>query len=391
MDRLRSTYGDNLIVISAFSDKTHRIRRIAKKIADSINDAEASRHQGTAASLIQRDQIEPGNVFGQNVRDTFPLADLFVDATNGDSSRIEIERFFNLLFGHPVVTPARDEFGMFQAYGAALCSSAGRQVGAAIATTDGDIVSIGTNEVAKAFGGQYWAEDGIDRDHRDYKRPNANKAMLDSILADLFARLLHAKWLDSGISKLSPEELVSKAKDKANNLLEALIKTEEMGRPSITDKALLTNIIEFLRAVHAEMGALMSAARRGVSVDKCTLYSTTFPCHECARHIVAAGIRRVLFIEPYPKSRVAELYDDSISVDDREAPDRIPFEPFVGIAPRKYLPLFLMPDRGRKDDWEKHRREQVPRGAKTFHSYLDREKENAALLDRSLKSASLTI
>src|SRR6266446_8909613 len=63
------------------------------------------------------------------------------------------------------------------------------------------------------------------------------------------------------------------------------------------------NIGEFGRTVHAEMASLMDAARRGVSVDNLTIYVTTFPCHNCAKHLIAAGIRKVVYLEPYPKSR----------------------------------------------------------------------------------------
>jgi deoxycytidylate deaminase len=64
---------------------------------------------------------------------------------------------------------------------------------------------------------------------------------------------------------------------------------------------------------------------------------TTFPCHECARHIVISGIKSVESIEPYPKSLVAELFRDSISVDvDEQGDQRIEFVPFVGIAPTVY-------------------------------------------------------
>jgi cytidine deaminase len=83
---------------------------------------------------------------------------------------------------------------------------------------------------------------------------------------------------------------------------------------------------------------------RGVSVRGGTLYCTTFPCHMCARHIMAAGIARVVYIEPYPKSRAKRLYKRAIQVDlDREADDdAVKFEAFVGIAPSRFLDLFEM-------------------------------------------------
>jgi deoxycytidylate deaminase len=85
--------------------------------------------------------------------------------------------------------------------------------------------------------------------------------------------------------------------------------------PIIPKSSQMRNLLEFGRAVHPEMAALTDAARRGVSVAGCTMYVTTFPCHLCARHVVAAGIRKVIYIEPYAKSRTASLYPDSVAIE----------------------------------------------------------------------------
>jgi Cytidine and deoxycytidylate deaminase zinc-binding region len=152
----------------------------------------------------------------------------------------------------------------------------------------------------------------------------------------------------------------------------------------LKEKAYLFNLLEFLRAVHAEMAALMCAARRGVAVDGCTLFTTTFPCHECARHIVAAGIARVVFVEPYPKSRALDLYDDSIEIDGG-CGGKVPFEAYVGVAPRAFMRFFGAPKRrsdGKRPlDWDKMRREAEPRFARPASSYLDREIEHVDLFN----------
>lgn len=100
------------------------------------------------------------------------------------------------------------------------------------------------------------------------------------------------------------------------------------------------DITEYGRAVHAEIEALLSCLRTGVSVREGTLYSTTFPCHNCAKHIVAAGIKRVVFVEPYPKSQAIGLFHDSIVLgteDTKRAEDpRVVFQPFVGVAARRW-------------------------------------------------------
>ncbi|WP_422109159.1 deaminase [Aeromonas salmonicida] len=45
--------------------------------------------------------------------------------------------------------------------------------------------------------------------------------------------------------------------------------------------------------MHAEMDAITSLARLdGPSSKNKIIYTTTYPCHNCARHIVAAGIKK---------------------------------------------------------------------------------------------------
>jgi hypothetical protein len=100
------------------------------------------------------------------------------------------------------------------------------------------------------------------------------------------------------------------------------------------------------------MDALLSCARAGVSPEGAVLYVTTFPCHNCTRHIIAAGIERVYYIEPYGKSRAEELHEDEIVVEEklerkRGRNRRLPFTHFVGVGPRRYFDLFsLMLSRG---------------------------------------------
>ena len=90
------------------------------------------------------------------------------------------------------------------------------------------------------------------------------------------------------------------------------------------------------------MEALLSCARNHVSARGATLYCTTFPCHNCAKHIIAAGIHRVVYIEPYPKSKAAELHDDAIELGFAGNANKVRFEPFVGVGPRRFIDLFSL-------------------------------------------------
>jgi cytidine deaminase len=202
-----------------------RKQNLSKKIGDS-HHAERSHYFGQAEELIERDMREAGEAFGQNLRDSFPEADVFLDGTSNEALAESAKRFIEIIFGHPFRTPTREEVGMFHAYGAKLRSAqAGRQVGAAIAR-DGELVCIGTNEVAKAFGGQYWAGDRPDgRDHE--RADDSTQAMTRSLFADLLARLRSKGWLASSKADLSLEgcdaanvdEVLKKMKIEGTRLL----------------------------------------------------------------------------------------------------------------------------------------------------------------------------
>ncbi len=61
-------------------------------------------------------------------------------------------------------------------------------------------------------------------------------------------------------------------------------------------------MLDRCRALHAEENAIVSLARNGRSVPlkECTLYATTYPCRQCANKIVNLGLKRVVYLEPYP-------------------------------------------------------------------------------------------
>jgi len=376
--KLREVYGSSCYIIATYASRDVQLDTLARQIAHSHHSA-SDGFRAQAEALILRDESERGVENGQNLRDTFPLADVFLDGRDNEALKASATRFVEILFGHPFRTPTKQEFGMFFAHGASLRSaSPGRQVGACIATKDGDTVSIGTNEVPKAHGGQYWERDVPDeRDH--HRSYDSTATLTENILADLIARLRQKGWLKDDLAKLPLAALLKQV--ESENLLKKMPKGQD-DPPSLTEKALLRDIIEFMRAVHAEMAAISSAAKRGVSIDGCVMYATTFPCHECARHIVVVGISEVYFIDPYPKSRVPEMFEDSIVVD-REANGKIPFRAFTGVAPRLYADAFTAPNRrdGSKwVDWEIQRTHQMPRNSASPNMYLEKEDEALNLL-----------
>jgi deoxycytidylate deaminase len=310
--------------------------------------------------LFQRDEHEEdrrficddGQNYGQRTRDTYQLADAFVPL----DAEVQLERFLSLIFGSPFLTPTPDEYAMFLAFGASLRSGdLSRQVGATVVSAEGDVVGVGANDVPRRGGGLYWPGD---EDRRDYKRgEDSNEARRDVIVTDVLKRLRpdgveEGEWLESGKRLL-------------------------LG-------SLVMDITEYGRAVHAEMEAMLSCTRSGVSTRGGTLYSTTFPCHNCAKHIIGAGLRKVVYVEPYPKSQAKTLFGDSIvlgSEEPSEAKPRVEFVPFVGVGPRRFFDLFSIglssgttmkrKKKGKPIEWTAPK--GIVRIALLPNSYLDRE------------------
>jgi len=133
-----------------------------------------------------------------------------------------------------------------------------------------------------------------------------------------------------------------------------LIKNEERSSAfSIIKKSRIKELIEFSRAVHAEMLAIILGSQKaGEKIIGGKLYCTTYPCHNCARHIVAAGIKEVYYIEPYRKSLATRLHNDSITEDETKT-DLVRILMFDGVAPRRYLEFFKMRPNSRKKEGKK--------------------------------------
>jgi len=338
VDTLRRVYGQSFFLIGAYAPRESRVITLAKRIADSRNKQNSEEFRPQAEELIEKDRADHGDRLGQAVQKTFPEADIFINIDDENKAQKEVSRFIRLIFGDAFFTPRREEQAMFLAKAAALRSAdLGRQVGAVIMSPEGDVVAIGTNEVPKAKGGQYWETD--DPDQRDFQiKSDPNDKMRQKLIGDISSQL--ETNIRASVRKLIGEVKRSNVTDKqVTDLVNKSVEQSQLA--SQIAQSQMTNLIAYIRAVHAEMAALMDAARRGISVRGNVLVCTTFPCHECARHIIASGISRVLYIEPYPKSLTTELFPDSVVVDNPQSKDTfVHFLPFVGVAPRQFMSLF---------------------------------------------------
>ncbi|OSI16847.1 cytidine deaminase [Neisseria dumasiana] len=308
---LRKIYGVGFFLIGIHADKERRKDYLLKDKHIDIDSAN---------ELIRIDEDESLD-YGQKTRDTYHLADFFLNfGNNTDYIKNHLQRFLELIFSHPFRNPTFDEFAMFMAFNSSVRSGdLSRQVGAVIGK-EKQILATGANDVPTAGGGLYWAEQNengeIDDtpDGKDYKRgKDTNKAVQKEIIEE--------------IQKIISEKI-----------------NEPLDLSQILKETKISDLTEFGRIVHAEMDALLACSRMGIPTIGATLYCTTFPCHNCAKHIIASGIKRVVYVEPYPKSRALEFHSESIILrSDFENPieeNKISFEPFIGVGPRRFLDLF---------------------------------------------------
>ena len=81
VDALRKVYGQALFIISVYSPRHTRLSALSDRISRSRQQYAADLYSDKVEQLIEKDEQELGNPFGQNVRETFPLGDIFIDCT----------------------------------------------------------------------------------------------------------------------------------------------------------------------------------------------------------------------------------------------------------------------------------------------------------------------
>jgi deoxycytidylate deaminase len=324
VDLLRSIYGSNIIFLSCFAPRPVRIKYFADKFASEDRSKSRTLNESRALELISKDEHEADDPNGQRLLDTYAKGDFVIDCASPQKLKKTVDRFIQAFFGYPFISPTKDEYGAFIAHSASLRSAdLSRQVGAAIFQPTGEVISLGCNEVPKFGGGTYWTDD--EHDARDFQLGSDSNVRLKSdMVRDTIQHLIGAGWKPPAADG-----------DNGGGL----------------DDAMINDVLEFGRIIHAEMNALCDASRFGRATAGATLYCTTFPCHMCSRHIVAAGIQRVVYLEPYHKSLTKELYPDSITFDDgmdaSPAANKMIFASYSGVTPIAFQKVFSK--RRRKD------------------------------------------
>jgi dCMP deaminase len=74
-----------------------------------------------------------------------------------------------------------------------------------------------------------------------------------------------------------------------------------------------------VRTVHAEMNALIQAARRGHGVEGASAYVTNMPCTTCAKSLITAGVQRVVIFSDYHDTMAEKFFSKAGVAIDRIA------------------------------------------------------------------------
>lgn len=336
---LRSVYRDIFYLISIFTPDQER--KIHFTEVHNLNRSEVE-------EIIDIDEHEDFK-HGQDVRNVFINGDFMIRTVkdNIDVVSDKIERFFHLIFQTKVITPDYHENAMYHATAAAGNSAClSRQVGAVITDKEGNVLIKGWNDVPK-YGGNLYKDSDLNDERCFILGECSNDSNKNNIISEIIDNVKDSEAIKNLVSSNQHIDLNKPTLKIVKNDDNHHILVEEISK--ILLRSRIKGLIEFSRAIHAEMHAIIMGSQ--MSGDKMVdgkLYCTTYPCHNCTRHIVLAGIKEIYYIEPYKKSLGTELHYDTITEDEKDD-TKVILLPFEGVAPRRFLELFQM-NNIRKDE-----------------------------------------
>lgn len=278
IEYLRREFGFRFTLIGILADPKTRWDRIGQGYVD------AGLSEADFLDDDQRDQNEESET-GQEVELCIDQSDVAIvndGATNIADFRDKVERFALLAMGLQPGDASEDEVYMHQAYSARYSSRCiKRNVGAIIVTDRKWVVATGYNEnptgtLPCRFEPAYTADEH-------------GPCFRDIVRNSHFRNLA-----DAGAScPVCGEKF-------------PFIKGPPWRCPTCEQNGVRTNLERFFvpdramnlcTAVHAEVSALLAAGSQALGA---TLYTTTFPCMQCAEKIIHCGVKRVVYTEAYP-------------------------------------------------------------------------------------------
>ena len=240
------------------------------------------------------------------------------DSNNLENFQEKLIKYLLLILSPGCLLPSNDEIYMNIAYLFSLASTCiSRKVGAVIVNDDGYVIGLGFNDVnPNQIGCCYRYIRDIKnnskifdygcREHNFYGQPKN---------IEFFEFLLN----ESGFESEEQIEIID-IPFCFNEKLSAFFNEKKQFRR--------------IRSLHAEENAILQTSKTGgFSLEGSTIYVTTFPCELCAKKIARVGIKRIVYVEPYPKSLSQKLFfEDNRCV--------IQVDQFEGVKPHSFYRLY---------------------------------------------------
>src|SRR3989338_8331843 len=108
---------------------------------------------------------------------------------------------------------------------------------------------------------------------------------------------------------------------KAKNVIATVYNGSIPGDDHCEDAGCLLIDNHCVRTVHAEMNALIQAARRGHAVEGASAYVTNMPCTTCAKALIIAGIKRVVVFSDFHDTLAVEFFNKAkVTIDKHSMP-----------------------------------------------------------------------
>ena len=338
---LRKVYHNSFYLLGVVCDATIREERVRRKLFQS-SERVGPEIVVKLREILENDQ-STDDKYGQQVANTLLDADYFVD--NGEdwgshftNAQIytDLGRFVDWVAGTNSLIATVAEEAMYEAHKASLQNATLlNQIGASLVDEDGQFVGTGSSDIPP--GG-----DAVFKNAFSTSK-NVNGRCIFCNNPNFFDMIEHDQMID---------EIVEKVSNMASEV--------DAGELTyIIREVLLKHKLEFSRIIHAEIDAIITAIRSGISTIGCKMFVTSFPCQACIGYIASAGVNEVIYIEPYPAAEIFKQFDDSITpsasgwippssmrliyssdVANQVKHSRVLFRPYVGIAPRRFAEVF---------------------------------------------------
>lgn len=62
-----------------------------------------------------------------------------------------------------------------------------------------------------------------------------------------------------------------------------------------------------INTIHSEINSICDAAKRGININNSTIYITHYPCLNCIKSIISAGIKKIIYLDDYKNDDVVSI------------------------------------------------------------------------------------